>query len=90
MIKFSKNNQCGLDLGPRTLKLKLVQNIIILNICEKLKNRSINEGARMMTKFSKNSHCNLERRPKPLKLKTYLRYSQTTYFYEVKSKWIHK
>ena len=29
---FSKNSHCDLDLGPRTLKLKFVQDIVILNI----------------------------------------------------------
>ena len=32
---FSKNSHCDLDLGPRTLKLELVQDIVILNICVK-------------------------------------------------------
>ena len=30
---FSKNNHCDLDLSPRTLKLKLVQDIIIIKFC---------------------------------------------------------
>ena len=29
---FSKNSHCDLDLGPRMLKLELVQDIVILNI----------------------------------------------------------
>ena len=28
---FSKNSHCDLDLGPRTLKLELVQDIVILD-----------------------------------------------------------
>ena len=49
---FSKNGHCDLDLGPRTLKLNIIQDIIILYICGKLnQNRSINEGARAMTIF---------------------------------------
>ena len=49
---FSKNSHCDLELGPRTLKLKIVQDIVILHICGKLnQNRSINEGARAMTMF---------------------------------------
>ena len=32
---FSQNSHCDLDLGPRTLKLELVQDIVILNICVK-------------------------------------------------------
>ena len=31
-IFFSKNSHCDLDLDPRTLKLKIIQNIIILHI----------------------------------------------------------
>ena len=49
---FSKISHCDLDLGPRTLKVKCFQDIVILNICVKLnQNRSINNGARVMTKF---------------------------------------
>ena len=49
---FSKNSHCDLDLGPRTLKLEIVQDIVILNICvKKNQNRLINKGARVMTKF---------------------------------------
>ena len=29
----SKNSHCDLDLNPRTLKLELVKDIVILNIC---------------------------------------------------------
>ena len=29
---LSKNSHCDLDLGPRTLKLKLVEDIVMLNI----------------------------------------------------------
>ena len=44
---FSRNNHCDLDLSPRTLKLEVVQDIVILNICVILnENRSINKGAR--------------------------------------------
>ena len=51
-MRFSKNSHCDLDLGPRILKLELVQDIVILNICVKLsQNRLINKGARVMTKF---------------------------------------
>ena len=32
---FSKNSHCDLDLNPRTLKLKLIYDIVILNICVK-------------------------------------------------------
>ena len=39
-----------LDLGPRKLKLELVQDFVKLNICVILnQNRSINEGTRAMT-----------------------------------------
>ena len=48
---FSKNSHCDLDLGPRTLKLKIVQDVI-LYICGKLnQNLSMNEGSRAMTMF---------------------------------------
>ena len=59
---LSKNSHYDLDLGPRTLKLKLVQDIVILNIHVKQnQNWSINKGARaMMMCFSKNSHCALD------------------------------
>ena len=47
-----KNSHCDLDLGPRTLKLKLFQDIVIINICMIFnQNRLINKGARVMTKF---------------------------------------
>ena len=29
----SKNSHCDLDIGPRMLKLDLIQDIVILNIC---------------------------------------------------------
>ena len=49
---FSKYSHCDLDFGPRTLKLVLVQDIVILNICVKYnQNRLINKGTRVMTKF---------------------------------------
>ena len=32
---FSKNSHCDLDLNSRMLKLELVQDIVILNICVK-------------------------------------------------------
>ena len=49
---FSKNRHCDLDLGYRTLKLKIIQDIVILHICGKLnQNRSINAGTRAMTMF---------------------------------------
>ena len=32
---FSKISHCDLELGLRTLKLELVQDIVILNICVK-------------------------------------------------------
>ena len=49
---FSKNSHCDIDLGPRTLKLKIHQDITILHICGKLnQNRSMNEGYRAMTMF---------------------------------------
>ena len=62
MFFFKKNSHCDLDLGPRTLKLKIVQDIVILHICGKLnQNRSMNEGSRAMTMFfSKNSHCDID------------------------------
>ena len=54
MTIISKNSHCNLDLGPRTLKLKIIQDIIILHICGKLnQNRSMNEGSRAMTMFFK-------------------------------------
>ena len=49
---FSKNSYCDLDLGPRTLKLKLVQDIVIINFYVIVnQNWSINKGSKMMTKF---------------------------------------
>ena len=49
---LSENSHFDLDLGPRTLKLQLIQDIVILNICvKKNQNRFINKGARVMTKF---------------------------------------
>ena len=53
MTMFSSDNShCDLDLGPRTLKLKIHQDIVILHICGKLnQNRSIYEGSRAMTMF---------------------------------------
>ena len=49
---FSKNSHYDLDLGPRVLKPEFIQDIVILNICEKLnQNQTINKGARVMTKF---------------------------------------
>ena len=64
MTVFSKNSHCDLDLGSRTLKLKIVQNIVILHICGKLnqnQNRSMNEGSRAMAMFfSKTSHCDTD------------------------------
>ena len=49
---FSKNSPCDLDPGPRTLKLKLAQNIVILNICVKQNhNQLMNKDARVMTKL---------------------------------------
>ena len=61
-VIFSENSHCDLDLGPRTLKLIIVQDIVILHICGKLnQNRSMNEGSRAMTMFfSKNSHRDLD------------------------------
>ena len=58
---FSKNSHCDLDLGPRTLKLELVQDIVILNI-------PVKQNSMTMC-FSKNSHCDLDRGPRTLKLK---------------------
>ena len=50
MFFFSKNSHCDLDFGPRSLKFKIIQDIVILHICGKFnQNRSINEGARAMT-----------------------------------------
>ena len=52
IMYFSKNSHCDLDLSPRTLKLKFIQDIVILNICMKQnQNRLRNKGARVMTKF---------------------------------------
>ena len=52
MTMFSKNSHCDYDLGPRTLKLKIHQDIVIFHICGKLnQNRSMNEGSRAMTMF---------------------------------------
>ena len=49
---FSKNSHFDLDLGSSTLKLDLVQDIVILNIYViQNQNWSINKGARVMTKF---------------------------------------
>ena len=49
---FSKNSHGDLDIGPRMLKLELVQDIVILNICmQQNQNRFTNKGARVMTKF---------------------------------------
>ena len=31
---FSKNSNCDLDLGHRTLKLELIFDIVVLNICD--------------------------------------------------------
>ena len=51
---FSKNGLCDLDLCPRTLKLELVQDIIIFNICVIYNiNRFIKKGATVMTVFLK-------------------------------------
>ena len=68
---FFKNCPCDLDLGPRTLKLKFAQNIVILYICVKQNhNQLMNKDARVMTKFfSKNSHCDLDLNPITLKRK---------------------
>ena len=45
---FSKNSHCDLDLGLRILKLKIIQDIVILHICGKLnQNQFINEGVRV-------------------------------------------
>ena len=84
MFFFSKNSHCDLDLGPRTLKLKIIQDIVILNICLILnQNRLINKGDRVMTKFfSKNSHCDLDLDPITLKL-IFSRYCHTYYLCEV-------
>ena len=52
MFFFKKNNHCDLDLGPKTLKFKIFQDIFILHICMKFSlNQSINEGARVVTMF---------------------------------------
>ena len=52
MSFFSKNSYCALDLGPRMLKLELVQDIVILLICVKLNlYQFINEGTNAMTMF---------------------------------------
>ena len=49
---FSRNSHCDLDLSPTTLKLKIIQDIVILHIYGKLnQNRSKNEGARAMIMF---------------------------------------
>ena len=49
---FSKNSHGDFDLGSRTLKLKINQEIVILHICGKLnQNRFMNEGSRAMTMF---------------------------------------
>ena len=48
----SKDSHFDLDLGPRTLKLKIVQNTVILLICGKLnQKRTLNESARARTMF---------------------------------------
>ena len=33
---FSENIHCDLDIGPKTLKFKTIQDIVILHICVKL------------------------------------------------------
>ena len=66
MFFFSKISHCYLELGPRTLKLKVIQDIVILHICVKLNhNQSLNEGAMPMTIFfpPKNGHCGLDLGP---------------------------
>ena len=52
MAKFFLNSQSNIDLEPRTLKIKLAEDIIIPNIRVKLHQKpSINVGARAMTQF---------------------------------------
>ena len=74
MTMFSINSHCDLDLGPRMLILKLVQDIVMINICVKFHEiRSINVGARVRTMlllfFSKKSHCDLDLGHRSLRLK---------------------
>ena len=57
---FSKNSHCDLDLGSRTLKLKLVQHIVIVNICVKIKISQQIKALEWWQSFSKNSHCDLD------------------------------
>ena len=46
MLFFPKNSHCDLDLHPRMLILKLLQDTVIVNSCVKLnENQSINVGA---------------------------------------------
>ena len=43
---FKKKSHCDLDLGPRMLILKIVQDTVIINSCVQLnENRSINVRA---------------------------------------------
>ena len=74
VLVFKKKSHCDLDLGPRMLILKIVQDTVIINSCVQLnENRSINVRASdenvyffiFFVLFSKNS---LDFSPKELKL----------------------
>ena len=58
MTEFFPSN-CDLDLGPKILDCKLIQDNVALNICVKIyRNLSINKGAKAMTRvFLKVSNC---------------------------------
>ena len=46
VLVFKKNSHCDLDLGPRMLILKIVQDTVIINSCVQLnENRSLNVRA---------------------------------------------
>ena len=52
MTEFFSNNICGLDLVPKILDRKLLQDIVAFNIYVKLyQNLTINEGSWEKTKF---------------------------------------
>ena len=48
---FFYHTNSDLDLGPKILDCKLVQDNVALNICVKYQNLSINKGVKVMTKF---------------------------------------
>ena len=60
---FLKQSHSDLDLGPKTLKFKVIQDIVILHICM-VRLKSIHKVF-----FSKNCHCDLDLDPITLKRK---------------------